>query len=98
MKQGQNESDDSFFERFKDMVNTVEMVHGENVFFSPDIVGKSFRDATGEERFAVKEANQAVLMLINNDPIRYSELSSSLRNSSNLGVDEYPKSLPKFTS
>ena len=32
MKQGQSESDDSFFERFKEMVNTVEMVHGENVF------------------------------------------------------------------
>ena len=93
MRQGGSESDDNFVERFKDMVTTVEMVHGENVFYSHGITGVPFKDATAEEKLAAKEANQAVLLLMNSDPVRYGGLSSNLKDSADLGRDEYPKTL-----
>ena len=93
MRQGQTEPDDSYVERFKNNVATVEMVQGSNLFYSPGIVGKSYSLATKQEIYNAKEANLAALMLINADPGRYGDLASNLKKGANLGRDEYPKSI-----
>ena len=96
MRQGQTEPDDSYVERFKNNVATVEMVQGSNLFYSPGIVGKSYSLATKQDIYNAKEANLAALMLINADPGRYRDLASNLKKGANLGRDEYPKSIARM--
>ena len=96
MRQGQTEPDDSYVERFKNNVATVEMVQGSNLFYSPGIVGKSYSLATKQEIYNAKEANLAALMLINAEPGRYRDLASNLKKGANLGRDEYSKSIARM--
>ena len=93
MKQGNSESNDTYVERFKNNVMTMNMVQGGHVFFSPGIVGKSLTDASTEVKLESKESCMAILLLINADPSRYSALMSSLKAGANLGRDEYPKTV-----
>ena len=93
MRQGPSKLDDAYVERFKNNVATLEMVQGSNLFYSSGIVRKLYYKATNQEIYNAKEANLAVLMLINADPNRYGELVSNLKKGANLGRDEYPKSV-----
>ena len=90
MRQGQHESNDGYVERFKNNALTVDMVQGSNIFYSPGIAGKSYAEASNEEIYSARQANMAVLMLLNSDPNRYGNLSTSLKEGASLGRDEYP--------
>ena len=72
---------------------TLSMVHGNHIFHSPSVIGKSMKDATSDEIYAAKEASMAILLLQNADPVRYGELTTSLKKGASLGRDEYPTSV-----
>ena len=59
------------------MITAIEMVGGKNIFYSHSIVGTSYEVATKESVLAAKEANLAVLLLMNADPTRYGELATN---------------------
>ena len=91
MKQGQDESNSEYLERFRSIVNSAELAQASNVFCSPALMevaqdGKpTDQDINDEE-----EASMAILLLKNSDPKRYSSLSKKLREGTFLSRDEYP--------
>ena len=48
-KQSASESDDKFFERFKSILNTVELAGGKNVFCPVDLMEKAVRLLTRKQ-------------------------------------------------
>ena len=84
MRQGANESNDGFVERFKNAVMTVDMVQGGHLFFSPGITKREKTEATEQEIYSAKEASMAALLLQNSDQGRYGDLISRLKEGANL--------------
>ena len=93
MRQGPNESNDTYVECFENNAMTVGMVQGGHLFYSPGIVGKEKDKAGAQEIYTAREASLAVLLLRNSDPKRYGGLISRLKEGANLGRDEYPTSV-----
>ena len=90
MKQGDTEPNDSFLERFKSNVNTVDLSHGKYVFCPITLIKPAdLACATEEEKKKECEKMKAVLMLKNSDYKRYGALSNRLREGVTLGRNEY---------
>ena len=91
MKQGQDESNSEYLERFRSNVNTAELAQASNVFCSPALM-KVAQDGkpTDQEINDEEEASMAILLLKNSDPKRYSSLSKKIRKGTFLSRDEYP--------
>ena len=87
MRQGATEPDDSYVERFKNVVATIEMVNGGHLFYSDEIAGKMKHLASEQEIHAAKEASKAMIMLYNSDQGRYGNLISDLEKGADLGRD-----------
>ena len=62
---------------------------------SPVMLGKSLDAATALQLRKEKQKFMAICFILRNDPERYKVLLQDLKRSSNLGRDEYPKTLTK---
>ena len=90
MKQGPDESNDYYLDRFGAAVLTVEMAKGGHIFLSPELVEGSGTALTNEEILCEKEKSKAILLLKNADDKRFGSLAKSLKEGSYLSRDEYP--------
>ena len=90
MRQGNNESNDRYLERFKANVLATELTYGSHVFYSPELSGKERHLSTHQEITLQEEKSKAVLLLMNSDMGRYQKLATSLEDATYLSRDEYP--------
>ena len=93
MKQGQSELNNHYLERFKSNVTSVELTHGNQIFYSPGLTGISLANATSEEITAEEERSKAIILLKNSDENRYQSLSNKLKENTFLDRDEYPTTI-----
>ena len=90
MKQGADESNDAYLERFNMIVCTAEMVGGKNLFYSEKIAKKDLHAASQSDITAAEEQSKAILLLKNADDKRYRVLKDDLKMGTYLSRDEYP--------
>ena len=93
MKQGPNESNEYYMDRFKANITAIELTKGSHIFYSPDLTSVERTDATPVNIQAEEERNKAILLLRNADDTRYKGLVVELRKSALLERDEYPTSI-----
>ena len=90
-KQGENESNDRFLERFKSSINTLELSQGKYVFCPTALIKPAdLVTPTNDELEQECEKMKAALLLKVSDTKRYGTLSDRLRESMTLGRNEYP--------
>jgi hypothetical protein len=65
MKQGATESNDSYLERFRSAVSTVELAHGRHIFCSSEIMEKAGESPTVDETRTESDRFKAMLLLKN---------------------------------
>jgi hypothetical protein len=94
MKQGASEANDSYLDRFKSAVITVELAQGANVFYSTEVMDKEDDDPIAEEEKVEAQRFKAMLLLKNAHENRFGGLGSRLREITTLGRNEYPRNVP----
>lgn len=94
MNQGELEANDSYLDRFKSAVSTVEFSQGANVFCSINVMDKADDDPTAEEKSVEAQRFKAMSLLKNTDDKRFVELGSRRRESATLGWNEYFRNFP----
>ena len=90
IRQGQNESNDSFRKRVDSIVLTVNLIGGEYYLYSLEISSAS--NPTAPTVAEINEEHQklkAMLMILRSDPIRYGNLQDSLFEGMCKGRDEF---------
>ena len=93
IRQGENESDSGYMKRFKINMDTLLSAGGRHILCSPELVDAVDPDNITELERNVEEAKfKAIVFLNRSDPARYGDLNLELKNSKNLGRDEYPDS------
>mgnify|MGYP003321274356 CR=1 FL=1 len=90
MKQGPNQANDYYLDRFKAAILTVEMAKGGHIFASPELVECSNSTLTKEEILREEEKSKAILLLKNADDKRFGSLAKNLKDGSYLACDKYP--------
>ena len=71
MKQGQIKSNDSYMERFKTNISTVELARGADVFCSTELMDKAASDPTTDVIEAECKRFKAMLQIKSSDGINY---------------------------
>ena len=97
-KQGENETNDDYFTRFKSSTETLKLAGGEHVFVSKEMLGvDKLSDATKKEIDDEKDRFMATCFILRSDGFsersRYKKLLDDLKSSANRGRDEYPATL-----
>ena len=91
MKQGQQESDDSFLKRTKAMVETLKLAGGGHILYSPQLsTALSPHSPSEDEKREEVDRMCAVHLLQAADPHRYRSLNEELLHASYVGRNEYP--------
>ena len=91
IRQGQNESNDSFRKRIEAVVLTVSLVGGDFMLYSTSVtVAKDPMDPKKEEINEDLERLKAMLMILRADFNRYGDLQDSLFDGMHKGRDEFP--------
>ena len=94
IKQGANESNDSFRKRIDAYALTLSLTNGEHVMCSPDLMVTQDKDKpTKAKKEAESEKFKAMLMILRADPGRFGALQESLFEGVYKGRDEFPKSV-----
>ena len=94
VRQGQNESNDSFRKRIDSVFLTVSLVGGEDFLYSREISAAMDPDAPiMAEMVAEEQKMKAMLMILRADQSRYGDLQDSLFEGMYKGCDEFPRTL-----
>ena len=93
IRQGENESDSGYMKRFKINMDTLLSAGGRHILCSPELADTADPDKITDLERDIEEAKfKAIVFLNRSDPVRYGDLNTELKNSKNLGRDEYPAS------
>ena len=65
MRQGPNESNKHYTDRFKSNITPIKLTKGDHIFFSPGLTGNECATATTKAIHAEEESNKALLLLRN---------------------------------
>ena len=91
IRQGVNESNDSFCKRIDAYALTLTLAGGGHVMCSPELVVATDKDKVTEEEKAVEEDKfKTMLMILRSDPTRYGRLQESLFEGVYKGRDKFP--------
>ena len=93
MRQGAQESNDHYFERFKSYITAMELAGGDHLFILPSIAGMKTDDMAEQELLEEHERSQAVLLLERADEGKFCGLMDDLEAGTRVDRDEYPKAL-----
>ena len=94
IRQGQNESNDSFRKRIDSVAMTVTLIGGDKMLYSGEIANVNDPDKpTKDELKTEVQRIKAMLMIIRSDYIRYGDLQESLLEGMHKGRDEFPKTV-----
>ena len=92
IRQGPNESNDSYRKRVDSAALTLSLVGGKNVFYSEEISDALDPEKPGKEEICAEEEKlKAMIMIIRSDPGRYASLQESLIEDMYKGRDEFPQ-------
>eukprot|EP00957_Ditylum_brightwellii_P149142 11357723-Ditylum_brightwellii.AAC.1 len=94
MQQGQDESLDSYMQRFNGNIQTLELVGRTHIICSPELMEIAGSDPTDAEKKTEEEKFKAMLLLKRLDPVCYNDLVEELCRSVTVGRDEYPETTP----
>ena len=92
MKQGKEESCDSFQRRQVTSFQTLELAGGRNILSNTKIIEAVDLDNPTKEEIAAEEQKFLAMHTVKrSDPVRFGKLLESLQDGTNKGRDEYPK-------
>jgi hypothetical protein len=74
-------------------IESLKLAGGCHVMASPDLIEMSGLSPTKQEEGIESEKFLGVLLLLNADPSYYASLNKELVHSTQLGIDNYPKTL-----
>ena len=94
VRQGPNESNDSFRKRIDSVVLTISLIGGTDYLYSREISAAMDPDEPGAEEIEAEEQKmKAMLMILRADQGRFGELQDSLFEGMYKGRDEFPRTL-----
>ena len=94
IRQGQNESNDSYRKRVESAVLTVNLIGGDDMLYSRNISTAVDPDDPEESKVKYElQKMKAMLMILRSDPVRYGNLQDSLLEGMHKGRDEFPKTV-----
>ena len=94
VKQRENETNDAYRKRFDSQVLTLDLVGGNHVMSSPDIMRNiKTNTLSAADIIAEEQRTKAMMLILGADPTRFQSLQESLEEGVLLGRDEYPVSV-----
>ena len=91
MRQGQEENEDIYLKRMKANTESLKLAGGKHILTSPDLMTIAGTTATDQETNVEIDKFMGILLLLNSDTQRYSDLQVELAQDAQLGNDNYPQ-------